>query len=184
MRGRFLRAVLLLAGLQGLIVLLYLAVQRSRRVQLERPFPAERLAEGPSLPDVPVRRLDGSTIRLGSLRGRPVVLHFWATWCPPCREELPGLLDLPQALGGSPRVEVVAVALDHGVEAVRAFFAGDPPDVVVEDPSGLLRDLFQVGRLPVTFLVGPDGTAVLRFAGPRDWRSAEAHEILRSALPP
>ena len=85
-------AVVLLV--QGAAVAVYLRVESRRRSRDAAPFRSERLRGAKQAPDLELRRPDGAAVRLSELRGKVVLLHFWATWCPPCREELPGLLQL------------------------------------------------------------------------------------------
>lgn len=168
-----LRALLVLALLQGLAVLVYFRVEQRRSQGDPSSFRIERLSDAPELPAVELERADGSRMQRAS--SRPVLLHFWATWCPPCREELPALLALGK---GDPELDVVALSLDDDWAVVRDFFGGTIPPEVVRDPSGALRKTYEVGALPDTYLLQPgDGTA-LRFAGARAWASPEARAAL------
>lgn len=96
---------------------------------------------------------------------RPTLVHFWATWCPPCRAELPEILALPQEHA----VEVVAVALDPEWTDVEGVFGGRPPPSVFLGDARAVEAGFGVHTLPVTFLVEPGGGILLRFDGARDW---------------
>jgi len=115
------------------------------------------------LPPVALERSDGTN---AVLRERPTVLHFWATWCAPCRRELPGLLRLADETEG---VEVIAVT-DEPWRAVRGHFAPDPvPAAVARDAGGELSRAIGVRSLPDTYAVDADGVARRRVAGSRDW---------------
>src|SRR5262245_26405895 len=85
--------VLAIALVQGGAVLAYRWVERGRHAAGTAPFSHERLTPRPA-PDLALLGADGSQRRLSDYRGRPVLLHFWATWCPPCKAELPALLAL------------------------------------------------------------------------------------------
>lgn len=168
------RPFLVLAALQLLAVLVYGGVEAQRGAA--RPFRHEALGDGPRLPEVELERADGSRFSVGALKGRRVLLHFWATSCPPCREELPLLLARARGVEG---LEVVLVTTDEAWGAVRQFFGGEIPPEVVRDPSGVLVRAFDVSALPDSYLLDGAGLAVERVSGARDWRSEEAGALLR-----
>ncbi|WP_437738215.1 TlpA family protein disulfide reductase [Sorangium sp. So ce1335] len=165
--------------LQALAVGVYWAVEHGRGADRPgRPFEHEQLPGAEPAPDEALLRPDGSELRLRSLRGRAVLLHVWATWCAPCRAELPALLDLGRELRRDGRIELVAVSVDESWDVVRAFFDGDvPPEVVLSGSPALARRL-GVSTLPDSFLVRPDGSLALRFTGARDWSAPEAKLLL------
>ncbi|MFZ5478789.1 MAG: TlpA family protein disulfide reductase, partial [Myxococcota bacterium] len=101
---------------------------------------------------------------------RDGVLHVWATWCAPCRDELPGLLAAAEAEG----VALVALSVDESADAVAVFFGGRVPPQVVRDPRGVPG----VRELPATLRVR-GGELVERVQGARDWSSPEARAWLR-----
>ena len=125
-----------------------------------------------SLPD-----LAGKTVHLKALRGKLVLLNFWATWCGPCREEMPGMERLFRAYQDK-GFAVVAVNLHESVKTVRPFVQElklSFPTVL--DVEGSVSREYGVRALPVTFLVGRDGNIVWRAIGGRDWESAEARKL-------
>ncbi|AUX26926.1 thiol:disulfide interchange protein tlpA [Sorangium cellulosum] len=164
---------------QALAVGLYWAVERRRDAERPgRPFAYERLDGTRPVPDAAFERPDGTSLHPGALRGRPVLLHFWATWCAPCRAELPRLLELGRELEEAGGLQLVAVSVDESWEVVRAFFGGEVPPGVVRAGSPAVQRRFGVSTLPDTFLVEEDGTMALRFTGARDWRAPEARALL------
>ena len=163
---------------QALGMLVYIAVDRNRQKERQAAtFQYERLTgvEGPNLF---LSRPDGETRELTDLRGKTVLLHFWATWCPPCREELPALLEVGREIARDAAFVVVAVTLDEDWDEVEKFFGGTIPPEVFRESNGQASREYEVSSLPDTYLLGPDGSRRLRFAGPRDWRSTAALDVL------
>lgn len=169
--------VVLLAALQALAFVVYRHVEHTKTAAPVAAFEYERLVPGQRAPELELERMDGSSRRLAELGDRWVLVHFWATWCPPCREELPGLLELSQQLSVNGRFELVAVAVNEPWEAIHPFFGGKTPASVVRDRADAHKR-FGVSTLPDTFLVAPGGTLVLRFSGARAWRSEDARALL------
>ncbi len=121
--------------------------------------PPPLLARGERAPDAAVERLEGGRLQLSALKGKVVVLDFWATWCPPCREELPWLLRLARRL--EPR-GVFFVALNRDDEAQRELasaFAGQLPGlgrhVALATPE--VADRFHVDGLPTLYILDREG---------------------------
>ncbi len=114
------------------------------------------IVDAPS-PGFSLAGLDGRTISLSDLRGKIVILNFWATWCDPCREELP-LLD-GIAKTNAETLSVVAVETGEPVDEVRAFrdALGLEWIRVLTDPAGRIGDLYLVRGLPTTFFIDPAG---------------------------
>ena len=147
------------------------------------------VAEQPlRLPDIGFRDAAGVERHLADWRGRMVLLNLWATWCVPCRKEMPALEALEGKLGG-PAFEVVAVNIDtRDPDKPRAWLK----DVGIgrlgyyADPSAkVFQDLKIVGRaagMPTTLLVDPLGCEIGTVAGPADWASEDALKLISAAL--
>lgn len=147
----------------------------------DSPKTAVKLTEGAPMPSIIVTDLDGSPFNLDSQRGKLVVLHVWATWCPPCREELPGLDRLAKSLDPS-RYTVIGLSIDEDVNLVREFnlkynisFARH-----IDPEMKVARDL-GVTATPETFLIGPDGRLVRRMIGDQPWDTAGMRQVLEQA---
>ncbi len=126
----------------------------------------------------------GKTVRLSDFRGKVVVLNVWATWCAPCREEMPTLDRLQAQLGG-PKFEVVALSVDHdGSRGVQQFFR----DIGVKylrwyiDPTPRTLDELKVFGLPATLLIDPKGLELGRLLGATQWDSPEMVRFLRGMI--
>jgi thiol-disulfide isomerase/thioredoxin len=140
------------------------------------------------LPNVAFRDTDGTERHLADWRGRTVLLNLWATWCVPCRKEMPALESLQDKLGGPP-FEVVAVNIDTRDPAKpRAWLkeAGIGRLAYYADPSAkLFQDLKIIGRapgMPTTLLVDPAGCEIGTVAGPAEWASGDAVKLVSAAL--
>jgi len=170
------KALVVVAGLlvvQAALLFVYLRVERDRGGDL---VPAERLSK--AAPDLVLQSPDGTTLRLSDRQGSAVVLHFWATWCEPCREELPSLL----AFASSADEDVLAVSVDPEWAAVRSFVGAGSLDHVYRTSPDDVLDAFGVAELPQTFVVDPSGTLRLRLRGPQDWTSPAIRAVLADAI--
>jgi thiol-disulfide isomerase/thioredoxin len=126
----------------------------------------------------------GQPRHLADFKGRVVVLNIWATWCVPCRREMPAL-DRLQAILGGPDFEVVPVSIDRGgIETVRKFFSeiGAHDLAMYLDASGQsLRTLRAMG-LPTTLLIDRAGREIGRVVGPAEWDAPEIVAVLKSVV--
>jgi len=125
-------------------------------------------------PDFTRTTLDGKSLALSSLRGRVVLLNFWATWCAPCQAELPRFAAWQRQYAAQ-GFSVVAVSMDDGPEAPRALIRRLQPGFPVVMGDDDLATLYGgVLGLPVSFLIGRDGTVVERIEGETDLAALEA----------
>ncbi|MDD2320014.1 MAG: TlpA disulfide reductase family protein [Geobacteraceae bacterium] len=126
--------------------------------------------EGSIAPDFSMQDLSGSDMQLSGLRGTVVLLNFWATWCPPCREEVPSLSRLNALMAGK-NFRMVTVALDEaGGKAVASFFRMSGYRLpTVPDPTGKIAKLYGVTGVPETFILDRQGVVRKKIVGPLDW---------------
>ena len=135
---------------------------------------------GKQVPPVEATTIDGDPFDLASLRGRWVLINFFATWCTPCREEHPDLVAFDERHQTIGDARVVGIIFDDDVDAIRQFRqeeGGTWP--MLEDPEGSLAVAFGVARVPESFLIAPNGTVVARLVG--GVRDADLERLLAEA---
>jgi thiol-disulfide isomerase/thioredoxin len=135
-----------------------------------RHHPAPRIETSATIqhlpaPDFTLPQLDGHDLRLSSYRGKVVLLDFWATWCDPCREEIPHLVELQQRYGDS-GLQIIGVSMDDSSDPVRPFsqqFHMNYPVVMGTAQTGAMYG--GILGLPITFLIGRDGRIYTKHIG-------------------
>ena len=135
-----------------------------------------------AIPDVVLLDAEDGEHRLADYRGKWVVLNFWATWCAPCRREMPSLERLQTAM---PDLAVVPVATGrNAVEGIRRFFeeAGVTALPILRDPTSELARGMGVMGLPVTVILNREGQEVARLIGDAEWDSASAQAVLAALM--
>lgn len=137
--------------------------------------------------DMPVIRFSdgaGAAKDLSQWKGKVVLLNLWATWCAPCRKEMPELSKLQKLLGSS-EFEVVALSEDlKGAEASAAFLkdSGSENLALYVDPKATALVALQSAGLPTTLLIDRSGKEIGRLLGPADWASDEAQNLVKAAI--
>ena len=135
-------------------------------------------------PDVSVVSLaNGSTLKLSDLKGKVVLLNFWATWCPPCREEIPSMMKLNSLMAGKP-FQMVAISVDEGGKsAVESFFkeSGFSLPTYI-DESGASAKSYGVTGIPESFVIDKQGVIVKKIIGGFAWDSPEAVSFLEELM--
>jgi cytochrome c biogenesis protein CcmG/thiol:disulfide interchange protein DsbE len=117
-----------------------------------------RPEEGKLAPDFVLQSTDGTTYRLSELRGHPVMINFWATWCGPCKDEMPAIEEAYRAHAGDGLI-VLAINVRESARLVEPYVAKLRLTFpVLLDPSGSVSDRYRVRSLPTTWLVRADGT--------------------------
>jgi len=126
----------------------------------------------------------GKPLKLSDWKGRVVLVNLWATWCAPCRKEMPDLAKLQKELG-SDQFEVVAISVDRkGAEASSTFLketGADNLKLYMEPTTAIVGELQSAG-LPATLLIDRQGRELGRLLGPADWASPEAQALVKAAL--
>jgi len=141
-----------------------------------------RYKGAPQAPEFSLPTLEGRTVTLSALRGQVVFLNFWATWCPPCREEMPSIEQLHRELRGQGLV-VLAVDVDEAPERVARFVKdfrlGFP---VLLDAGSHVFSSYGAPGLPTTILIDRQGRVIGGALGPRDWASDAGRALMRTLL--
>jgi len=135
-------------------------------------------------PDFTLLNADGQQVSLQQYRGKVVFLNFWATWCIPCREEMPALERLHQTYQAHDLV-IISIDLKENADQVKAFFQkhGLSFPALLDQNGSVFRD-YLVAGMPTTYLIDRDGTLLARGVGGRDWTRAEALQLIQELIKP
>lgn len=145
----------------------------------ERPTPVE---PGAVAPPFELLDLDETSHRLGDFAGQVVVLNFWATWCPPCVEEMPSLQRLEDTLADE-GLAVIAVSVDERYDDIAPFVEEHGLRfLVLHDLGKRVSRRYEVFQFPETWLIGRDGRLVSRVIGARDWSAPASLRVFRDLL--
>jgi cytochrome c biogenesis protein CcmG/thiol:disulfide interchange protein DsbE len=132
---------------------------------------------GTPAPDFTVQDSDRK-VSLDQLRGKVVVLNFWATWCPPCIEEMPSLVQMQQKMKGK-GVEVLAISVDADRNAYNDFLKQHNVDLLtVRDADQKSNNLYGTFKFPETYIIDRQGVLRRKFIGPIDWGTPEIQDYL------
>ncbi|MGH7908671.1 MAG: TlpA family protein disulfide reductase [Thermodesulfobacteriota bacterium] len=131
-----------------------------------------------------LRALDGRAHRLADYRGNVVLVNFWATWCVPCREEMPSMQRLREKLAGRPFV-VLAVNLDEPEARIRKFLSQMRVEfTILLDPGNMAARAWDARILPASYVIGPDGRIRYSVVGELDWGTDQVIGRIAELLPP
>lgn len=129
------------------------------------------ISDASPAPELQLKNLDGEVVALNKLKGKVVVVNFWATWCPPCRREMGSLERLYQKTKGH-QVEVIAVNIGEDEDTVFSFTGEVEPSPnfqIVLDTEAASMNTWKVRGLPTTFIISTDGTIAYRAVGGREF---------------
>lgn len=135
-------------------------------------------------PAFELKDLSGRVHRLADYRGKVVLVNFWATWCEPCRDEMPSMAKLQKQLADKP-FAVLAVNVDEPEARIAKFLTSVPLDfTVILDPGRSLTRSWKVRVLPASFVIGHDGRLRYTITGELDWSAPAVIERIAKLLPP
>jgi thiol-disulfide isomerase/thioredoxin len=141
------------------------------------------LREKKPAPEITVTSLKNVPLKLSDLKGKVVLLNFWATWCPPCREEMPSMMKLNSAMAGKP-FQMVAVSIDEGgVPEIESFFKSSSYSLpTFTDPGGAAQKAYNITGVPESFVIDKKGILVKKVIGPLAWDSPETISFLEGLM--
>ena len=165
--------LLVLASIVGLTVFLAF---HSRQV--------EPVAQGDEAPGFTLPSSKGDNISLADFRGRVVVLNFWATWCPPCIEEMPSLQSFAAAMEPF-GVTVLGVSVDHDPEALEKFVANTQLTFpIARDPNQKVSSRYGTFKFPESYVIDSEGRVAEKLIGAVNWQDARVVSRIRSLARP
>ena len=133
-------------------------------------------------PEFTVTDMDGEAFTLESTRGQWVFLHFWASWCGPCREEMPAIQRMTESIN-SDKLAFVLINTAEDEDTIFSFLAEINMDMnSLMDADGLVTEKYQPRGLPTTILIDPDGKVQYQAIGGREWHKAEYIDFLRKLI--
>ena len=167
--------LIVLALIVGLVVAVQFASKRSGTRKI--------IGRGDRAPEFRLMSVDGTQVDLAGMKGKVVMVHFWATWCPPCVEELPTLAVLNNAMTGKDFV-LLAVSVDEGgAGVVTAFLQKNGLNLpVLLDPGHETASLYGTFKFPETYIIDRGGIVRQKVIGAMDWRDSQALQMLNDLL--
>lgn len=142
------------------------------------------LAEPVTAPDFILQDMDGVKHRLSDYKGKPVIINFWATWCPPCRAEMPSMQRAWDKIKDQ-NIAMLAINVGEDEDTIFTFLGDYPADFsILLDASGEVSEQWPLKGLPTTFIVSPDGKIVYQAIGGREWDDEQLLEQIRKLKKP
>jgi peroxiredoxin len=156
-----------------------LAHTREGACRALNPDPLPEALQGHDAPDFQLPDASGRTVSLREQRGHPVMLNFWATWCPPCVDEIPSIEDMARTIDGTD-MRLIAVSVDDDWAAIRRFFVKGTKIGVLLDTTRNVPKSYGTDKFPETFFIDAQGHVRYYFINKRPWSKPEAVACLES----
>ncbi|MCW8858789.1 MAG: TlpA family protein disulfide reductase [Deltaproteobacteria bacterium] len=138
---------------------------------------------GKEAPDFTLSDMQGNQVSLSQFKGKVVILNFWATWCPPCREEMPSMEKLYRDYQAKGLVMLAVNVEENGKRAVSDFLKRTPHSFpILLDSDNLAQNTYGVFRFPESFIIDRNGVVVEKIIGARDWLSGTTFKLINFLL--
>ena len=180
---------ILLVAVSLISLYLYTSSSRAKKVEEERyksffsSLGIQKISPPVKTKDFTLEDLEGSAVNLRDFQGKVVLLNFWATWCGPCRYEMPAMEKLWQKFKEEDFV-ILAVDLREGKEKASSFIKENGYTfLVLLDSRGRVAHTYGIRAIPTTYLVDPEGRIIGRALGGRNWASEDAFKLIEHLLP-
>jgi peroxiredoxin len=150
---------------------------------MERATGNKAVTSGDMAPEFHLKTIEGKSVRLADLKGKVVMVHFWATWCPSCIEEMPTLERLYRSLPGKDFLMLAVSEDEGGAGAVASFIRQNSLNFpVLLDPESEVARLYGTYKLPETYIVDRKGVVRYKAIGPQDWTNPLNIQIVRKII--
>ena len=165
-----------------LLVTLFCLLNSVVFAEAPSPFAVDKLP-GTKAPDFTLKDINGNPASLSSFRGKVVLLKFWATWCPPCREEIPSVNSLDKLLKNR-GLAILSVSVDSSAPKIRDFVRKYPINytILIDDTMKVAKSLYKAFKLPMAFLIDKKGVIVKEYIYVHDWTAPEIIKEIESYL--
>ncbi len=162
-----------------LLLLGFLSSASGGEADLFQKVGAKQMKVKKSAPNFSLKDLNGQKVELKHFKGKVIFLNFWATWCGPCKEEMPSMESLWQQFRGKDFV-LLSISVDYeGVKPVKEYIEKQRYTFrVLIDPQCQTLDLYEVKAIPTTLIIDKKGQIVAMAIGPKDWKSPEAISLV------
>ena len=140
----------------------------------------KRMEIGKAAPDFALQDASGKTWKLSDLKGKVVFVNFWATWCKPCRDELPSMEKLNKTMAGQP-FQMLSIVFNDDLQLAESFarrLGATFPVLANPDPE--LTEAYMITGVPETFVIDAGGILRHKFIGPYDWDTPEMKKLVRN----
>ncbi|WP_013666862.1 TlpA family protein disulfide reductase [Sphingobacterium thalpophilum] len=139
-------------------------------------------APAPAASDISFKDKSGKTVSLSSLKGKVVFINFWATWCPPCIQEMPTINELKEKYKGNDDIVFLMVDVDNNIEKSTAFMEGKKYDLPVYVPTSDIPSDYLGSAIPTTVILDKSGDMIARMEGGRDYTSPDIVKALNELV--
>lgn len=137
------------------------------------------LSDKPAAPDFLLRDMDEGIHKLSDYKGKPVIVNFWATWCPPCRAELPSMNRAWKKVKDE-GIQMIAINVGEDEDTIFAFSGDYPIDfTILLDETGEEINNWPIKGLPTTFVIDPQGRIAYKAVGGREWDNDKLLDLVR-----